>query len=81
MRGLAEPDGYWVILKDFRRHPATKNLRTQSGSTLDSPNFEFSERGVGMSKERHRDICQSRPCVTIGNQERDVHRFIKIEDF
>ncbi len=81
MRGLAEPDGYSVTLKDFMRHPATRNLRIQSESRRDVPNFEFAERGVGMSKELHRDICQSRPCVPIGNLDRNVHRFVKIEDF
>ncbi len=82
MRGLAEPEGaYSVTLKGFMTHPATKSLRTQSEETTADPDYDFTEMGAGMSKELHRDRCQSRPCIPIGNLERNVHRFIKIEDF
>ena len=84
---------FGVILKGFMLDPATKGLRSESGedelNAVESkaveskivPDYDFTEKGSGMSDELRKSLCQDRPCVTIGNLEFNVYRFIKIDDF
>lgn len=88
-QGTVETVGaFGVSLKGFLVDPATKGLRAEAGedelnavADKTASDFDFTEKGSGMSDDLRKSLCGNRPCVTIGNLESNVHRFIKIEDF
>lgn len=91
MGGRTEPAGAnSVLLKGFVDSPVTQALRTESG--FDEGNIPLpGERSpeehdlyLGNNvyvKEGYVNPCGNNPCRSIGNQERDPIRFLKIEDF
>jgi hypothetical protein len=90
MQGVIETYGaYGVTLKGFMNNPATQSLRVESeedeirDTSKDlSADYDFTEKGSGMSKELRNARCNNLPCVTIGALDTNyVYRFVKTEDF
>lgn len=90
MQGVIETYGaFGVTLKGFMNNPATKGLRVESGedelriiSKDLGTDYDFTEKGGGMSSDLRKNTCNNLPCVTIGTLDtNNVYRFIKIEDF